>query len=77
MANQGMIEVLEKENTFLRGEAEEWRIKFQHSEDTIALLEKQIKEAAKLNNRLFRANQHLEERIKNLREYECLTRENH
>ena len=44
MTNQGMIEILEKENTFLRGEAEEWRIKFQHSEDTIALLEKQIKE---------------------------------
>ena len=77
MTNQELIENLKRENALLKGEAEEWRIKFQYSEDTVAQQEKQIKEAAKLNNRLFRANQHLEQRIKNLREYECLTRENH
>ena len=77
MTNQGMIEILKRENALLKGEAEEWRLKFQYSEDIVAQQEKKINDAIKLNNRLFRANQHLEERIKNLREYECLTRENH
>ena len=67
MTNQEMIETLTRENAILKREAEEWRIKFQHSEDTVAMQDKQIKAAAKLNNRLFHANQHLEERIKNLR----------
>ncbi len=75
MKNQELIENLKRENALLKGEAEEWRLKFQYSEDTVAKQEKQIKAAVKLNNRLFRANQHLEQRIKNLREYECLTRE--
>lgn len=68
MTNQEMIETLTKENAILKREAEEWRIKYQHSEDTVAQQEKQIKAAIKLNNRLYIANQHLEERIKNLRE---------
>lgn len=68
MTSQELIETLTKENAILKREAEEWRIKFQQSEDTVARQEKQIKAAAKLNNRLYIANQHLEERIKNLRE---------
>lgn len=68
MTNQEMIETLTKENAILKREAEEWRIKYQHSEDTVAQQEKQINAAIKLNNRLYIANQHLEERIKNLRE---------
>ena len=75
MTNQELIENLKRENARLKGEAEEWRLKFQYSEDIVAQQEKKINDAIKLNNRLFRANQHLEERIKNLREYECLTRE--
>lgn len=68
MTNQEMIETLTRENAILKREAEEWRIKFQHSEDTVAEQERKIKSAIKLNNRLFHANQHMEERIKNLRE---------
>lgn len=68
MTDQEMIETLTKENAILKREAEEWRIKYQHSEDTVAQQEKQINAAIKLNNRLYIANQHLEERIKNLRE---------
>lgn len=67
MTDQEMIETLTKENAILKREAEEWRIKFQNSEDTVAQQDKQIKAAIKLNNRLFHANQHLEERIRNLR----------
>lgn len=68
MTDQEMIETLTRENAILKREAEEWRIKFQNSEDTVAKQEKQIKAAVKLNNRLYIANQYLEERIKNLRE---------
>lgn len=68
MTDKEMIETLTKENVILKREAEEWRIKYQQSEDTVAKQEKQIKAAVKLNNRLYIANQHLEERIKNLRE---------
>nr|DAE53759.1 MAG TPA: NUCLEAR DISTRIBUTION PROTEIN NUDE-LIKE 1 PROTEIN, DEVELOPMENTAL PROTEIN, STRUCTURAL.1A [Caudoviricetes sp.] len=66
MTNQEMIENLTRENAILKREAEEWRIKFQHSEDTVAQQEKQIKAAIQLNNRLFRTNQHLEQKVKNL-----------
>lgn len=67
MTDKEMIETLTKENAILKREAEEWRIKYQQSEDTVAKQEKQIKAAVKLNNRLYIANQYLEERIKNLR----------
>ena len=67
MTNQEMIENLTRENAILKREAEEWRIKFQHYEDTVAKQDKHIKAAVKLYKRLYIANQHLEERIKNLR----------
>ena len=56
MTDQEMIETLTKENAILKREAEEWRIKFQNSEDTVAEQERKIKAAIKLNNRLFHAN---------------------